>query len=61
MPSIWPRRRSRTRRASTHSTGYALDIQGDNGAIKSTCKGHGTTLVFDEKSHVHVEFADGVA
>jgi hypothetical protein len=47
--------------SSKHSTGYALDIQGDNGAIRSTCKAHGATLVFDEKSHVHVEFADGVA
>jgi hypothetical protein len=46
---------------SKHSTGYALDIQGDNAAIKSTCKGHGATLVFDEKSHVHVEFKNGVA
>jgi hypothetical protein len=36
-------------------------LEGDNGAIKSTCKGHGATLVFDEKSHVHVEFANGVA
>ena len=47
--------------SSKHSTGYALDIQGDNNAIKSTCKGLGATLVFDEKSHVHVEFKNGVS
>ncbi len=45
---------------SKHSTGYALDIEGDSGAIKSICKGMGATLVFDEKSHVHVEFKNGV-
>lgn len=43
---------------SKHSTGYAIDIQGDNGAIKNVCKSRGATLVFDEKSHVHVEFAN---
>ena len=41
-------------------TGYALDIEGDNAAIKSLCKGLGATLVFDEKSHVHVEFKNGI-
>jgi peptidoglycan hydrolase-like protein with peptidoglycan-binding domain len=46
---------------SKHGTGYALDIQGDNGAIKSVCSGAGATLVFDEQSHVHVEFKNGVA
>ena len=46
---------------SKHSTGYALDIEGDNSAIKNTCKSLGATLVFDEKSHVHVEFRNGVA
>jgi hypothetical protein len=46
---------------SKHGKGYALDIEGDNGAIKSLCKGLGATLVFDEKSHVHVEFANGVS
>jgi len=45
---------------SKHGTGYALDIEGDNGAIKSLCKGLGATLVFDEKSHVHVEFKNGL-
>lgn len=45
---------------SKHGTGYALDIEGDNSAIKSTCQGLGATLVFDEKSHVHVEFKNGV-
>lgn len=46
---------------SKHGTGYALDIEGDNGAIKALCRALGATLVFDEKSHVHVEFKNGVA
>ena len=46
---------------SKHGSGYALDIEGDNAAIKSLCKGLGATLVFDEKSHVHVEFKNGVS
>jgi len=46
---------------SKHGTGYALDIEGDNSAIKSLCKGLGATLVFDEKSHVHVEFKNGLS
>lgn len=44
---------------SKHGAGYAIDIAGDNGAIKSLCSGLGATLVFDEKSHVHVEFKNG--
>lgn len=46
---------------SKHGKGYALDIEGDNNAIKSLCKGLGATLVFDEKSHVHVEFKNGLS
>ncbi|WP_169795339.1 peptidoglycan-binding domain-containing protein [Kribbia dieselivorans] len=46
---------------SKHGSGYALDIQGDNNGIKSLCSGLGATLVFDEKSHVHVEFKNGLA
>jgi LAS superfamily LD-carboxypeptidase LdcB len=46
---------------SKHGTGYALDIEGDNNAIKSLCKGLGATLAFDEKSHVHVEFKNGLS
>lgn len=46
---------------SKHGKGYAIDIEGDNGAIKSVCNGRGATLVFDEKSHVHVEFKNGAA
>lgn len=46
---------------SKHGSGYALDIEGDNADIASTCKRLGATLVFDEKSHVHVEFRNGVA
>jgi len=45
---------------SKHGSGHALDIQGPAGSIKSICKSLGATLVFDEKSHVHVEFANGV-
>lgn len=45
---------------SKHGAGYALDIEGDNSAIKSLCKGLGATLAFDEKSHVHVEFKNGL-
>ena len=44
---------------SKHGGGYALDIEGDNSAIKTLCKSLGATLVFDEKSHVHVEFKNG--
>ena len=45
---------------SKHGTGYALDISGDNDQIKKICKALGATLVFNEASHVHVEFAKGV-
>jgi hypothetical protein len=45
---------------SKHGTGYAFDIHGDNVLIKSICNGLKATLVFDEKSHVHVEFKQGV-
>ena len=46
---------------SKHGSGYALDIGGDNSSIKSLCSGLGATLVFDEKSHVHVEFKNGLS
>ena len=46
---------------SKHGTGYALDIEGENGTIKSVCTQLGATLVFDEKSHVHVEFKNGLS
>ena len=45
---------------SKHSTGYAVDIEGDNSRINAITKQLGATLVFDEKSHVHVEFKNGV-
>ena len=45
---------------SKHGTGYALDISGDNGEIKRICTALGASLVFNEASHVHVEFAKGV-
>jgi hypothetical protein len=44
-----------------HATGYAVDIEGDNHGISTLCKGLGATLAFDEASHVHVEFKNGVA
>lgn len=45
---------------SKHGTGYALDISGDNKEITRICTALGATLVFNEASHVHVEFAKGV-
>lgn len=45
---------------SKHGTGYALDISGDNTEIKRLCSALGASLVFNEASHVHVEFAKGV-
>ena len=45
---------------SKHATGYALDIEGDNSRISSLSHQLGATLVFDEKSHVHVEWKNGV-
>jgi hypothetical protein len=47
---------------SQHGTGYAFDIEGagQNGLIKTICSRLGATLIFDEKSHVHVEFKQGV-
>lgn len=45
---------------SKHSTGYALDVEGNNARITSIAKQLGASLVFDEKSHVHVEFRNGV-
>jgi len=42
--------------SSKHGTGYALDISGDRGLIKSRCKALNASLIFDEKSHVHIEF-----
>ncbi len=45
---------------SKHSTGYAVDIEGDNSRINAITERLGATLVFDEKSHVHVEFKNGV-
>jgi hypothetical protein len=45
---------------SKHGNGYALDIRGDNAAIKRISAKLGATLIFDEQFHVHVEFANGV-
>lgn len=46
---------------SKHSTGYAIDLSGSTGTIKSVTKKLGASLIFDEKSHVHVEFKNGVS
>jgi hypothetical protein len=43
-----------------HSTGYALDIKGDNETIKRIAAALGATLAFDEVSHVHCEWKNGV-
>lgn len=45
---------------SKHGSGYALDIEGDNAETTRISKALGATLVFNESSHVHVEFAEGV-
>ncbi|HEY3067070.1 MAG TPA: hypothetical protein VGL09_14860 [Methylomirabilota bacterium] len=47
---------------SKHGGGYALDIEGKgkNQLIKQIAGALGATLKFDEKSHVHVEFKQGV-
>ena len=43
---------------SLHGSGYALDIKGDNKVITEISKSLGATLVFNESSHVHVEFGN---
>jgi hypothetical protein len=40
-----------------HATGFALDIAGDNIQTTRIAKALGATLVFNEASHVHCEFA----
>jgi hypothetical protein len=47
---------------SKHGCGYALDIAGpgQNARIKSIANALFATMAFDEKSHVHVEFKQGV-
>jgi len=46
---------------SKHSTGYAIDLYGKNAEIIEISKKLGASLVYPEGSHVHVEFAKGVA
>ena len=43
-----------------HTTGYALDIKGDNPTIKKIALSLGATMAFDEVSHVHCEWKEGV-
>jgi hypothetical protein len=43
-----------------HKTGYALDIKGGNAEIKKVAKSVGATMTFDELSHVHCEWKNGV-
>ncbi|MFO1500029.1 MAG: hypothetical protein U1G07_16835 [Verrucomicrobiota bacterium] len=45
---------------SKHGTGYALDISGNNVETTRISKDLGATLVFNEASHVHVEWKNGV-
>jgi hypothetical protein len=47
---------------SKHGQGFALDIEGagQNQEIVRISKGLGATTAFNEASHVHVEFANGV-
>lgn len=46
---------------SKHGSGYAVDIQGPAATVRAICEHLGATVVFDEQSHTHVEFAHGVA
>jgi hypothetical protein len=50
------------RGTSKHGSGYALDIEGPglNAKISQIAKALGATLAYDEKSHLHVEFKQGV-
>ena len=43
---------------SKHGTGYALDIAGNNDETKKISNSLGASLVFNEASHVHVEFSN---
>lgn len=43
-------------RFGKHRTGFALDIAGANSETTRIAKSLGATLVFNESSHVHVEF-----
>ncbi len=45
---------------SMHGTGYALDISGDNNETSRIARALGATCVFNESSHVHVEWKNGV-
>lgn len=45
---------------SNHGTGYALDIAGNNAETTRISRALGATLVFNEASHVHVEWQRGV-
>ncbi|MCI0363137.1 MAG: hypothetical protein L0Y44_06040 [Phycisphaerales bacterium] len=45
---------------SKHGSGYALDIAGNNNETTRISKGLGASLVFNEASHVHVEWKNGV-
>lgn len=46
--------------ASKHATGYAIDIEGPTDAVAAMCEPLGATVVYDERSHTHVEFARGI-
>jgi hypothetical protein len=45
---------------SKHGTGYALDIGGDNTETTRIAKALGASLVFNESSHVHCEWKNGL-
>jgi hypothetical protein len=46
--------------SSKHGTGYALDISGNNAETTRISTALGASLVFNESSHVHVEWKNGV-
>jgi len=44
------------KKKSKHQMGWALDVAGDNARIKQSAKAAGATVIYDEASHVHLEF-----
>lgn len=58
---VLPRRsHGRQPNTSNHGLGYVIDIEGPTDVIQAICKPLGATVVYDELSHTHVEFARGI-
>ncbi len=45
---------------SKHGAGYAIDVEGPTDVVRAICEPLGATVVYDELSHTHVEFARGI-